>query len=502
VSIDRRSSATDRPALPRALIVLLLVSTVARLALAGVLDLGQDEAYALAISRPFQWSFFDHPPMAFWIAGAMQALFGRDIAPFLLRLPFVLMFSGTLFALFCLTRRIYGERAGLWAVGLLTAAPFFFASAGSWVVPDGPLLLFLMLAALFLLRALPASSGWRDWLLAGLFLGLALLSKYQAVPAAVGALIVLLLPANRHWLARPQPYIAAALALALFLPVIIWNAENGWISFAFQLGRGGSAHLDIGKGLVLLAGEAIYLLPWTMVGLVVAAFSGPRRPIFLALALPAILLFNVLPFLGASSLPHWSMSGWIFLFPPLGALLAQATEQGRRWPRILGAASALAMAVIAIGAVALLSNFRIYAGNADLNHYLAEATSWTGVRDGLAEKGLLDRPNTFLAATSWLDAAHIAEALRPAAPPVVLGSDPRGFAFLDSPNRHLGEDAIFVAAPESAAAVRRLATAAFASVEEIGTFTTRKGGVPAYAHEVFLAHDFRTPIAAPYGVKP
>ena len=55
--------------MPRGLLVVLIVGTLARLALAGLLDLGQDEAYALSVSRVFQWSFFDHPPMAFWIAG-------------------------------------------------------------------------------------------------------------------------------------------------------------------------------------------------------------------------------------------------------------------------------------------------------------------------------------------------------------------------------------------------------------------------------------------------
>ncbi|MGN6099881.1 MAG: ArnT family glycosyltransferase, partial [Devosia sp.] len=158
----------------RALLWLLLVSTAARLALAGLLDLGQDESYALAISRPFQWSFFDHPPLAFWLTGVMQAVFGRELSPFLLRLPFVLMFTASSYVLFLLTRRFYGARCGIWATGLATTAPFFFLSAGGWEVPDGPLILFLLLAALFRARALEVEKGggWRDWLLCGLCFGL------------------------------------------------------------------------------------------------------------------------------------------------------------------------------------------------------------------------------------------------------------------------------------------------------------------------------------------
>ena len=508
VTTDSPIAEFKRTALPRALLVLLVVSTFARLALAGLLDLGQDEAYALAVSRPFQWSFFDHPPMAFWLAGLMQAVFGREVAPILLRLPFVLMFTVSTWAMFALTRRFHGERAGILAAGFLTAAPFFFASAGGWVVPDGPLVLFLLLAAICLVRVLESCAHprpWRDWLLAGLFLGLALLSKYQAVLAAVGALALLLTPAHRYWLRRPHPYVAAGLALLLFSPVLVWNAQNNWVSFAFQLGRGGGTpHLDLVEPLILVAGEAVYLLPWTLIGLVVAGAASPRRPgglCCLALGLPAIVIFNVLPFMGSAGLPHWAMPGWLFLFPALGGRLATAAAAGGRWPRILAWASGLAMAAIALAGVALVSNWRLYAGNADINHALVEATSWTGVRDGLAARGLLERPNTFLAATSWLDGAHMAEALRPASPPVVFGADPRGFAFVQNPNAHLGEDALFVVSPELADAVRHFAQTVFAKVEEVGTFTTSKGGQPAYAHVVLLAHDFRTPVPVPYGLK-
>ncbi|MDR3476133.1 MAG: glycosyltransferase family 39 protein [Devosia sp.] len=494
--------------MPRALLILLIVSTLARLALAGVLDLGQDEAYALAVSRSFQWSFFDHPPLAFWTAGLMQAVFGRQLPPLLLRLPFVLMFSGSTWALFALTRRFYGSRAGLWAAGLLTTAPFFFASAGSWVVPDGPLLLTLLLAAIFLARALAEQSDdghWADWLWTGLFLGLALLSKYQALLVLFGGLLVLLLPANRKWLLRPQPYVALVLAFLLFTPVVWWNAANGWVSFAFQLGRGdGTGGLDLRRFADLLSGEALYLLPWLLIALLLAAGASLRAGagrFFVALALPTLVVFNLLPLAGASGLPHWSMAGWLFLFPPLGALAAGAEGQGRRWPALLGGVSALALIAIAVGAVLLVSNWRIFPGNRALNHFLIEATSWTGVRDGMAAKGLLDRPGTFLAAVSWLDGAHLAEALRPAEPPVVLGGDPRGFAFVQNANAHLGEDAIFVASAEALGGVRLFAAAHFDSVEQIGTFETQKGGLPAYRQTVILAHHFSTPVAVPYGLK-
>lgn len=498
MSLDRSTAADPTW---RILVLLLAVTTIGRLLMSGLLDLISDEAYALAVGRTFQWSFYDHPPLAFWLVGAMEAIFGRDVSPILARLPFVLMFTVSTWAMFALTAQLYGRRAGLWAAGFLNLTPFFFVSAGSWIVPDGPLVLGLLVAALCLVRALgDDESRWGNWVAVGVFAGVALLSKYQAGVVILGAVAVLVFPANRHWLRRPQPYAAALIALALFSPVLWWNATHSWISFAFQFGRGtGPAHLDFTHGLTLFLGEALYLLPWMLVTLAAAAIlaRGPAARLLLWLGVLLIVLFNVLAFVQPGGLPHWSMPGWLFLFPLLGRLAAEAA--GRRWPMILAGISFIALAGLCVSAVLFLSNWRIYAGGALLDGPMVEATSWTGVRDGLARKGLLDRPNTFLGAMNWLEGARLAEALRPQQPVAVFGGDPRGFAFLSDVNSRLGQDALVVVDPGSAQATTDFLTQHFASVETVGTFETEKGGRPAFSSTVLLAHDFTQPVKVPYG---
>src|SRR5690606_38962131 len=113
--------------------------------------------------------------------------------------------------LFRLTADHFGQRAGLWATAFFTLAPFFFLSAGSWLVPDGPLLFFLALCALALSRITFADESaheWGWWLIFGGALGFALLSKYHAALFATGAAILFAAsPRLRAWLARPQPYV-------------------------------------------------------------------------------------------------------------------------------------------------------------------------------------------------------------------------------------------------------------------------------------------------------
>src|SRR5215813_5333785 len=41
----------------------------------------------------------------------------------------------------------------------------------------------------------------------------------------------------RKWLLRKEPYLALFLSLVIFSPVILWNYQHQWASFAFQFGR-------------------------------------------------------------------------------------------------------------------------------------------------------------------------------------------------------------------------------------------------------------------------
>ena len=77
--------------------------------------------------------------MAFWLSSGARSLFGADAFRLLLRLPFVLLFSASSFLLFRLTERLYGPMAGVWALLSFTLTPFFFFSAGVWIVPTGRL---------------------------------------------------------------------------------------------------------------------------------------------------------------------------------------------------------------------------------------------------------------------------------------------------------------------------------------------------------------------------
>ena len=197
--------------------VLILTTFLARLLFAAALGLGVDESYMVAAGRKLQLSYFDHPPIAWWLAWGVAHLAGSESA-IVVRLPFIALFALTTLLMYRVTSALFGRQAGLWAAVMLNLAPVLGISTGTWVLPDGPLLAALLGASACLIAALPSHgrTAWGWWLGAGVCAGLALCSKYSAALTIVGLIVFLLTePTSRRWLTRPHPYAAGLVASAM-----------------------------------------------------------------------------------------------------------------------------------------------------------------------------------------------------------------------------------------------------------------------------------------------
>ncbi len=450
--IDAPSRAPRLDAAARTALALIGVFALARLALAATLGLGVDESYTIAVSRRLDLSYFDHPPLHQWIAHYAALAMGEGAAT---RLPFVALFAATGWLTFALTRRLFGARAGLVALFALNVSPFFFASAGAFVVPDGPLLLALAGAALVLAKLFfgepDSRSAWGLWLAAGVWLGLAGLSKYSAALFVVGLVAyVALSPRQRHWFAHPAPYLAALLALAMVLPVFVWNWRHGWVSWAFQGERGAMAGAwRPAQVAAMLLGEMAFLTPWIFAPLAGALIAGARRAfadekrLFLVcLALPPILLFTLTPLWGARGLPHWPMPGWFFAFPLLGAWLGEpwaARYDLRRWA-VVSAGLTGAIVILIVSQAATGWATRLLPLRAGVADPTLETLDWGALRGAPA----LRDGAAFVVATKWTEGGKIALALGPRTPVLVFSDDPRGMAFLCDSARFVGQDGVVV----------------------------------------------------------
>ena len=308
----------------------ILVYVIAlRLVFQGVVDLLPEEAYYWNYAQHLDFGYLDHPPMVAWLIWLGTSLFGQT--EFAVRMAAPLCWLTAAFFSFQLARNLYGKTAAFIAVSLFAALPFFFA-IGFLMMPDAPLTAAWAGSLYFLERSVLADRK-TAWVGVGVCLGLGLLAKYSIALLGPAILVFFLLDErSRRWFASPWPYLAAAIAILLFSPVIAWNAAHGWVSFAFQSTRRLGAPAEFSLHILV----ASILLLITPVGFAAAlsmlipsaglrqAFRRKfgRVQLFIAVfALTPLSVFVAFSFFHQVKL-NWTGPLWLALLPALGQMIA------------------------------------------------------------------------------------------------------------------------------------------------------------------------------------
>jgi len=219
--------------------ILLLVLSLWKVLLAWKLDVCYDEGYYFYWSLYPQLSYLDHPPLVAWAMALSRWLLGDSI--WTVRCwPLAV---GVLFPLVgrALAREMFDEETGNRAGIFLMLCPSF-AGTGLLMTPDTLFAMFWSVTLFFTWKAMgnPARSlSW--WALAGLFVGLGLLTKYNMVLYFLGLGFFFLMTPDKRRNIFFGALLGGIIALIVFIPVLVWNLENDWISFRFQLHHGFSA---------------------------------------------------------------------------------------------------------------------------------------------------------------------------------------------------------------------------------------------------------------------
>jgi dolichol-phosphate mannosyltransferase len=304
-----------------------------RLIYAGCVEMMPEETYYWSYSQHLDFGYLDHPPMVAWLIRIGTTLFGQT--EFGVRAGALCCGAITSIFVYKLTRNLFGEAGALAALLLAQVLPYFFLS-GFLMTPDAPLAAAWAASLYFLERALIGNQS-RAWLLAGLCLGIGMISKYTiAILAPVTLAFMAWDPKSRHWWHRKEPYLAALLALAVFSPVLVWNAQHGWASFAFQTSRRVAEapqfalHKLLGSIIVLLTPTGLLavagvLWSWPFGGERFANAARQRRLFTLAILLP-------LSVFAAFSLRHevkldWTGPLWTAALPAMGFVMFLAAGQ-------------------------------------------------------------------------------------------------------------------------------------------------------------------------------
>ncbi len=317
---DKASTKSVSPAAPRWLAVILLIAalTAMRLVYAGVLDLRTDEAYYWTWSKESALAFLDHPPGIAWLIRFGTAIFGDTSLG--VRFGGIVAMLVTQLLLADIVRRVTQDaRAVIFAV-LLPEAALYYGLLMAKVAPDTAMIP-CAVAMLWALVRLTESGNPRWWLAAGLFAGLALLSKFTAVLLLPAVAAFLLVPDwRRRWLLSPYPWAGALIAMIVFLPVLLWNAQHDWASFRFQFVRAVATHpfsfRTLGEFIGLQFGlVGFVLLPVVLSGVTLTAWRGYRTREPVAILLSTAVLVPFLYFLWKSLTLRVGDTWPMFLWP-------------------------------------------------------------------------------------------------------------------------------------------------------------------------------------------
>jgi hypothetical protein len=223
-----RDYTLDRDIALRSRVMLFaLASCKLLIQLGGINHYGffRDELYYLACGQHLAWGYVDQPPLIAFVAWFARHWFGPSL--FATRLFPILAGAAVVYA----TGRIAAELGGGLFAQFLAATAILFAPAylafDSFFSMNAFEPFFWLLCAWIAIRIVKGASP-RLWLLFGGLAGLGLENKHSMLVFGFALVAGLLLSGQARLFRSQWMWMGAAVALAIFLPNLLWEWRNGW----------------------------------------------------------------------------------------------------------------------------------------------------------------------------------------------------------------------------------------------------------------------------------
>ncbi|MFA4843571.1 MAG: glycosyltransferase family 39 protein [Candidatus Margulisiibacteriota bacterium] len=293
--------------------ILLIISFIARFLLAILFPLTADEAYYWLWSKHLSLSFVDHPPMVAYI-NYLFTLGQENLA--LVRLGAVLITTLVTGLIYLVAKEVYNEKVAFWSALLFQVLPHFVVV---WLTQfvELPLALFWMTSLWLTLKIVKEGKAYY-WYFLAVVLGLGYLSKYTMFlfwPCLL--FYAWIAPEGRFWLKRKEPYLALAISLLFFAPVLFWNSQHAWVSFAFH-GSKVSGDPWGANTLAFIADQLVHFTPFLIFTLIPvfrqSSHGDKTTKLLVALSFPVLCLFLLLS-LKVKIWAHWPSVGYLAALP-------------------------------------------------------------------------------------------------------------------------------------------------------------------------------------------
>ena len=286
-----------------------------RLIISIALPITGDEAYFVLWGKNLDYGYYDHTPIVGWILAALLTV---SDATWWLRLPSTLLPIFLSYGIYHILKQQQSKVAEIVALTFLVAPVNII---NILITTDTPLILFSFISAWYFYQAITFSNKktYKFYMFAGIFLGLAFLSKYFAVLLGITyGLYILLFQRNK------QGYIGLLIVLLMVLPFVLtnlwWNYNNCWNNILFNLYNRTSGESDSLSNLYKYIGMLIYLFSPLLIYFLIKnikeyrnTHQDSRKNFYLWMAIIPLLLFLVVLIKKSIGL-HWMLSFYPFAF--------------------------------------------------------------------------------------------------------------------------------------------------------------------------------------------
>ncbi len=446
------------------LFYLLLCSILFKLIIAGLIELGNDEVYYYTYALQPDWNHFDHPPMVGLLIRltTINLYWLNDIT---MRLGAILGCAISTYFIYQTGKIISNERTGWYAALIYNFSVYTGVIAGLFILPDSPQMLFWT-ASLYLMSRIIFFNEDRKigiWILLGLMIGLAAMSKVHGLYLWVGFGLFILIKKIK-WLLNWRLYSGITITILCVLPILYWNIQNNFITYKFHSERVTHHEVQFDSFFREILGEFAYQNPVIFILIIIAVIyfirerilvSSLNRVWLLCMSVPMIFLFWGISLLNPT-LPHWSGPAYI----PLFFLAAQYLEEkspDNQLPMFIKIAVSF-LVIILIGATAVIRLAPINFGSQKVENYgeycpTLDLTGWKDfsiefeklVKADVEERKM--KANSPIVIDKWFPGGHLEFYTARTAGLEIIGignlSDLHKFAWLNKANRQLqlGDDA-------------------------------------------------------------
>ena len=223
-------------------VTVIIISTLMRLAAALIPELSAHESYYRSLVIFPQLESLRSPPVIGWLI----QLFTNNLlfdTPFFIRTAAIFCGTVSMWVLYITAKKISGEKAGFYSVLLFAASLYLSFGTGMLALPEAPATLFFLTAIYFFSDAFnPRKADCPESyhlcsmaiILAGVFAGLAVLSKFSMI-IIWPAIFTYALLNKREYFNRASFYISFLISFLFLLPFYLWNSQSNFIIEEAQL---------------------------------------------------------------------------------------------------------------------------------------------------------------------------------------------------------------------------------------------------------------------------